>query len=98
MENNQTKKASRNFRKLAFFILLAWVCAVAFTASYRRPVHASTDVSTLTDKLFYLRYLVGWKLNSTQANAALASMSLQPNEQILHTASTVPAAVHLLEK
>ena len=78
MENDRQKnsRASKIF-KATFYIMLAWACAAAFATSYIRPVHATTDLCSLTRKIFHLRYTVGWKLDFAQASAILNSTSLQ---------------------
>ena len=78
MNNSQKNnpRASRIF-KATFYIMLAWACAAAFATSYIRPVHATTDLCSLTRKIFHLRHTVGWKLDFAQASAILNSTSLQ---------------------
>ena len=78
MNNSQktNPRASRIF-KAAFYIMLAWACAAAFATCYIRPVHATTDLCSLTRKIFHLRHTVGWKLDFAQASAILNSTSLQ---------------------
>ena len=77
--NNCQKPHSRaaKIAKAAFFFMLAWACAAAFATSYIRPVHSTTDLCSLTRKIFHLRQTVGWKLDFAQASAILNSTSLQ---------------------
>jgi hypothetical protein len=77
--NNCQKPHSRatKIAKAAFYFTLAWACAAAFATSYIRPVHATTDLCSLTRKIFHLRHTVGWKLDFAQASAILNSTSLQ---------------------
>ena len=78
MENNRQKHSrSSKIFKATFYIMLAWACAAAFATSYIRPVHATTDLCSLTRKIFHLRHTVGWKLDFAQASAILNSTSLQ---------------------
>ena len=89
MKNNQQKKGTGSKTgRIAFFILLVWACAVAFATCYRRPVHATTDLCSLTKKVFHLQQTVGWKLDFAQASAILNSTALQTSEQTFPTAST----------
>ena len=78
MENNQQKnsRASRIF-KAAFYIMLAWACAAAFATCYIRPVHATTDLCSLTRRIFKLYGPSGWEMDVAQANAILNSTALQ---------------------
>ena len=77
--NNSPKNNPRASKiiKAAFYIMLAWACAAAFATSYIRPVHATTDLCSLTRKIFHLRQTMGWKLDFAQASAILNSTSLQ---------------------
>ena len=77
--NDNQKKTSQHSKiaKAAFFFMLAWACAAAFATSYLRPVHSTTDLCSLTRKLFHLHHTVGWKLDFAQASAILNSTSLQ---------------------
>ena len=78
MENNQKKQSQRSkIAKITFYVMLAWACVAAFATSYIRPVHATTDLCSLTRKIFHLRHTVGWKLDFAQASAILNSTSLQ---------------------
>ena len=78
MENNQKKQSQRSkIARAVFYVMLAWACAAAFATSYIRPVHATTDLCSLTRKIFHLRYTPGWKLDFAQANAILNSTALQ---------------------
>ena len=78
MENNQKKisRASKIF-KATFYIMLAWACAAAFATSYIRPVHSTTDLCSLTRKIFHLYGQPDWKMDVAQANAILNSTALQ---------------------
>ena len=57
--------------------MLAWACAAAFATSYIRPVHITTDLCSLTRKIFHLDGPTGWDMNIVQANAILNSTALQ---------------------
>ena len=80
MDDNQKKnsRASKIF-KVTFYFMLAWACAAAFATSYIRPVHSTTDLCSLTRKIFHLEHPFGWELNTAQANAILNSTALQPD-------------------
>ena len=96
--NNQQKKArASKIFKATFFFMLAWACAAAFATSYIRPVHATTDLCSLTRKIFHLRYTPGWKLDFAQANAILNRTALQPDGQT-HVLAFSPAENHEMEK
>ena len=96
--NNQQKKArASKIFKAMFFFMLAWACAAAFATSYIRPVHATTDLCSLTRKIFHLRYTPGWKLDFAQANAILNSTALQSDGHAPALAFT-PVENHETEK
>ena len=78
MENNRQKKsrASKIF-KATFYIMLAWACAAAFATSYIRPVHSTTDLCSLTRRIFKLYGPSGWEMDVAQANAILNNTALQ---------------------
>ncbi len=78
MNNSQKNnpRASRIF-KATFYFMLAWACAAAFATSYIRPVHITTDLCSLTRKIFHLDGPTGWDMNIVQANAILNSTALQ---------------------
>ena len=78
MENNQKRnsRASTIF-KATFYIMLAWACAAAFATSYIRPVHYTTDLCSLTRKIFHLYDQQDLKMDVAQANAILNSTALQ---------------------
>ena len=98
MENNQRKQSQQSkIARAAFYVMLAWACAAAFATSYIRPVHATTDLCSLTRKIFHLRYTPGWKLDFAQANAILNSTALQPDGQTPVLAFS-PAENHEMEK
>ena len=77
MDNDQKKKsrASKIF-KATFYFMLAWACAAAFASSYIRPVHSTTDLCSLTRKIFHLYGPSGWEMDVAQANAILNSTAL----------------------
>ena len=78
MENNQKKQSQRSkIARIAFYVMLAWACAAAFATSYIRPVHSTTDLCSLTRKIFHLYGQPDWKMDVAQANAILNSTALQ---------------------
>ena len=77
--------------------MLVWACAAAFVSSYIRPVHATTDLCSLTRKIFHLRNTTGWKLDFTQANAILNSTALQSDGHA-HALAFSPMEDHGMEK
>jgi len=87
--NQKEKKQPRNYFKVTFFILLAWVCAAAFASSCIRPVHATTDLCKLTRNIFHLQKTSDWELDSAQASAILNSTALQPDDHVHALASSV---------
>ena len=96
MENNQKKQLQRSkIARIAFYVMLAWACATAFATCYIRPVHATTDLCSLTRKIFHLRYTPGWKLDFAQANAILNSTALQSDG---HALAFSPVENHETEK
>ena len=96
MENNQKKQSQRSkIARAVFYVMLAWACSAAFATSYIRPVHATTDLCSLTRKIFHLRYTPGWKLDFAQANAILNSTALQSDG---HALAFSPAENHETEK
>ena len=98
MENNQKKQSQHSkIARVAFYVMLAWACAAAFATSYIRPVHATTDLCSLTRKIFHLRYTPGWKLDFAQANAILNSTALQSDGHA-HSLAFSPVENHETEK
>ena len=98
MENNQKKQSQRSrIAKVAFYVMLAWVCAAAFATSYIRPVHSTTDLCSLTRKIFHLRHTVGWKLDFAQASAILNSASI-PSDGHVQTMALSSAENNKTEK
>ena len=98
MENNQKKQSQRSkIARIAFYVMLAWACAAAFATSYIRPVHATTELCSLTRKIFHLRYTPGWKLDFAQANAILNSTALQSDGHA-HALAFSPVENHETEK
>ena len=78
MENNRQKNSrASNIFKATFYIMLAWACAAAFATSYIRPVHSTTDLCSLTRRIFKLYGPSGWEMDVAQANAILNSTALQ---------------------
>ena len=78
MENNQRKQSQQSkIARTAFYVMLAWACAAAFATSYIRPVHSTTDLCSLTRKIFHLYGQPDWKMDVAQANAILNSTALQ---------------------
>ena len=76
--NNQQKKArTTKIFKVTFYLMLAWACAAAFATSYIRPVHSTTDLCSLTRKIFHLYDQQDLKMDVAQANAILNSTALQ---------------------
>ena len=55
----------------------AWACAAAYATSYIRPVHSTTDLCSLTRRIFKLYGSSGWEMDVAQANAILNSTALQ---------------------
>ena len=92
MENNQknNSRASKIF-KATFYIMLAWACAAAFATSYIRPVHSTTDLCSLTRKIFHLYGQPDWKMDVAQANAILNSTALQSDSHA-HTLALTSVA------
>ena len=88
--NNQQKKArTTKIFKVTFYLMLAWACAAAFATSYIRPVHSTTDLCSLTRKIFHLYNQTDWKMDVAQANAILNSTALQSDGHA-HTLALSP--------
>ncbi len=98
MENNQKKQSQRSkIARAVFYVMLAWACVAAFATSYIRPVHATTDLCSLTRKIFHIRNTTGWKLDFAQANAILNSTALQSDGHA-HTLVLSSTETHEMEK
>ena len=92
MKNSKENKArASKIFKATFYIMLAWACAAAFATSYIRPVHSTTDLCSLTRKIFNLYGPSGWKMDVAQANAILNSTALQSDSHA-HTLALTSVA------